>query len=293
VAIQNEMAAVFRRLFLDGEADGMEPVQALALFSDFRDLTPVGADGDLMTRKMAQRLIAVDLLPQAAELLHHQAMQRLDGVARAQVATDLALVHLMDRDPEAALRAIAESRTTVLPSALNLERRLIQARALVALGRLDHAMEILGDDRSTEAQNVRADIHWGQGAWPAAGAAFERSLPARAGGLSAAEESRLLKAAVAYSLAGDNAGLSRLRTRFGGGLTEARNPDALRIALAGMSDDGANAADLTRVINEADAFAGWVGEMKKRFAKGGAARTGPPPAVKPAQQAAAATSATG
>jgi tetratricopeptide (TPR) repeat protein len=216
VAIQNEMAAVFRRLFLDGEADGMEPVQALALFSDFRDLTPVGADGDLMTRKMAQRLIAVDLLPQAAELLHHQAMQRLDGVARAQVATDLALVHLMDRDPEAALRAIAESRTTVLPSALNLERRLIQARALVALGRLDHAMEILGDDRSTEAQNVRAEIHWGQGAWPAAGAAFERSLPARASGLSAAEESRLLKAAVAYSLAGDNAGLSRLRTRFGG-----------------------------------------------------------------------------
>jgi hypothetical protein len=81
VAIQNEMAAVFRRLFLDGEADGMQPIQALALFSDFRDLTPVGSDGDLMTRRMAQRLVAVDLLPQAAELLRHQAMQRLDGVA--------------------------------------------------------------------------------------------------------------------------------------------------------------------------------------------------------------------
>jgi hypothetical protein len=87
VAIQNEMTAVFRRLFLDGGADGMQPVQALALFYDFRDLTPVGADGDLMTRRLAQRLIAVDLLPQAAELLKHQSEQRLDGVARAQVAT--------------------------------------------------------------------------------------------------------------------------------------------------------------------------------------------------------------
>jgi tetratricopeptide (TPR) repeat protein len=266
VAIQNEMAAVFRRLFLEGEADGMEPVQALALFSDFRDLTPVGADGDQMTRRMAQRLVAVDLLPQAAELLQHQAMQRLDGVARAQVATDLALVHLMDRNPEAALAAIAQSRSTVLPTALNLERRIVQARALLALGRLDHAMEVLDDDRSADAQAVRAEIHWGQSAWPAAGAALERSLAGRnPGALSAAEESRLLKAAVAYSLAGDDAGLARLRSRFGGSVAGARNPDALKVALEGLSEDGSNAANLTRVVSEADAFAGWVGEAKRRF----------------------------
>ena len=283
VAIQNEMSALFRRLFLDGEADGMEPVQALALFSDFRDLTPVGADGDMMTRRMAQRLVAVDLLPQAAELLRHQAMERLDGVARAQVATDLALVHLMDRNPEAALAALAQSRTTVLPTVLNLERRVLQARALTALGRLDHAMEILGDDRSNDAQAVRAEIHWGQGAWPLAGAALERSLAGRTAGLSAVEETRLLKAAVAYSLAGDNAGLSRLRARFGGGLDQARNPDALRIALAGLNEDGTNAANLTRVVSEADAFAGWVGEAKRRFR----ARPAPAAGPAPAKQAAA------
>jgi hypothetical protein len=186
-------------------------------------------------------------------------------VARAQVATDLATIHLMDRNPEAALAAIAQSRTTVLPTALNLERRVIQARALTALGRLDHAMEILGDDRSPDAQAVRADIHWGQGAWPAAGAALERSLPPAGGEMSAAQETRLLKAAVAYSLAGDNAGLSRLRGRFGGSVAGARNPEALRIALAGLNEDGSNAADLTRIVSEADVFAGWVGEMKRRF----------------------------
>jgi tetratricopeptide (TPR) repeat protein len=265
VALQNQMAAVFRRLFLEGEADGMQPVQALALFSDFRDLTPVGADGDAMTRRMAQRLVAVDLLPQAAELLKHQAEQRLDGVASAQVATDLALVHLMDRNPEAALAALARSRTSILPTALNLERRVIQARALLALGRLDHAMEVIGTDASPDAQAVKAEIHWGQGAWPAAAATLERSLAGRTGALSQAEETRLLKAAVAYSLAGDGAGLARLRSRFGGSVDRARNPDALRVALAGLNDDGSNAADLTRVVSEADAFAGWVGEMKRRF----------------------------
>jgi hypothetical protein len=289
VAIQNEMAALFRRLFLEGEADGMEPIQALALFSDFRDLTPVGADGDEMTRRMAKRLVAVDLLPQAAELLQHQAMQRLDGVARAQVATDLALIHLMDRNPEAALAALAQSRTTVLPTALNLERRVVQARALMALGRLDHAMEVLADDRSADAQAVRAEIHWGQGAWPAAGAALEKSLAGRAAaGLSAAEESRLLKAAVAYSLAGDGAGLTRLRNRFGAAVASARNPDALRIALEGLSEDGSNAANLTRVVSEADAFAGWVGEAKRRFRERPSLAKGAPQPVKQAAAPAAA-----
>ncbi len=35
VALQNDMHNAFRALFLDGRADGMEPVQALALFPTF------------------------------------------------------------------------------------------------------------------------------------------------------------------------------------------------------------------------------------------------------------------
>jgi len=278
VALQAEMTGVFRRLFLDGGADGMEPVRALALFYDFRDLTPIGGDGDMMIRRLAQRLVAVDLLPQAAELLEHQAQQRLDGVARAQVATDLALVHLMDRKPELALAALAGSRTTVLPTALNLERRIIEARALTALGRLDHALEIISADSSPDALAVKAEIYWGQGRWPVAGATLERALGG-GGPLSAADEARLLKAAVAYSLAGDGAALGRLRARHGGRVAGARNPEALRIALAGLGEDGLNAGDLTRVVSETDAFAGWVVEAKKKFR----AKPAAPPAAQQAQ----------
>ena len=76
-----------RLLFLDGNADGLEPVQALALFYDFKELTPIGSDGDLMVRKLVRCLVDVDLLDQAAELLKYQADERLDGVPCAQVAT--------------------------------------------------------------------------------------------------------------------------------------------------------------------------------------------------------------
>ena len=88
----------------------LEPVQALAMFYDFKELAPIGADGDLMVRKIVRRLVDVDLLPQAAELLKYQAENRLDGVPRAQVSTDLAVIYLMDRRPEQALEAIIQWR---------------------------------------------------------------------------------------------------------------------------------------------------------------------------------------
>ena len=69
----------------------MPAIDALSLFYDFRDLTPVGRRGDEMIRKLADRLVSVDLLDQAAELLQHQVDNRLQGAARAQVAVRLAV----------------------------------------------------------------------------------------------------------------------------------------------------------------------------------------------------------
>ena len=81
----------------------MPPIDALSLFYDFRELTPVGRRGDEMIRKLADRLVSVDLLDQAAELLQHQVDNRLQGAARAQVAVRLAVIYLMA--PQARPRA--------------------------------------------------------------------------------------------------------------------------------------------------------------------------------------------
>ena len=195
IELQADLLNAFRALFLDGAADGLQPVQALALFYDFRELTPVGADGDEMVRRLARRLIDVDLLDQAAELLKHQVDNRLEGVAKAQVATDLATVYLMDRQAEPALQAIWTSRTTLLPSPLNAERRALEARALMELGRYDHALEVLGSDQAPAARDVRAEVFWKQQNWKDAAAIYEARLGERytdtTTPLTTDEESRL------------------------------------------------------------------------------------------------------
>src|SRR5262249_48032848 len=108
---QDEAAALFDALFLGGKADALSPVEALSLFYDFRDLTPVGRRGDEMIRRLADRLVSVDLLDQAAALLQHQVDNRLQGAARAQIATRLAVIYLLGRKPDRALQTLQASRT--------------------------------------------------------------------------------------------------------------------------------------------------------------------------------------
>lgn len=279
-AIRTDLAQTFRALFLDGRADGLQPIQALGLFLDFKELTPIGTDGDTMVRKLARRLVDVDLLAQAAELLKYQAENRLEGVARADVSTDLATIYLMDRKPEQALQAINSSRTTVLPTALNQQRRLIEARALLALGRTDHALEVLANDHTPEVAALRAETAWRGRNWAQAASIYDALLGDRwksPAPLSLEEESRLTRAGVAYSLAGDDAALGRLRGRYAKLAEGARNKEMIRIALSGLSSGDATPAAYGRAVAEVDTFAGWVSTMKKRFLEKSDPRTGGAP----------------
>jgi tetratricopeptide (TPR) repeat protein len=267
--IADDLSGAFRNLFLNGQADGMEPVQALGLFYDFKELTPIGADGDEMVRKLAQRLVNVDLLDQAAQLLKYQADSRLDGVPRAEVDTDLAIIQLMSRHPEQALDALNASRSTLLPSAMQQQRRMVEARAWLQLGQLDHADEILGTDGSAEGVALKAEVAWKRRNWPVAGKVFEQSLGDRFktqdGQLQPEEESKLLRAAVAYSLAQDDASLARLRDRYQGFVDHSRWPEALRVALSGVNVEQITSANFAQAIGDDQAFAGWAAKMRERF----------------------------
>jgi tetratricopeptide (TPR) repeat protein len=268
VDLQNDLSAAFRNLFLNGQADGLQPVQALALFYDFKDLTPIGSDGDLIVRKLARRLVDVDLLGQAAELLKYQEENRLDGVPKAEVAADLATIDLMNRQPEAAIDALNESRTTLLPASLSARRRVTEARAWLMLAQYDHAVEIIEGDKSTDAVDVRAEAAWRKQDWATSAAQLEAMLGDRwkdPAALNTEEEGRLLRCAISLSLAKDDTGLARLRVHYSGFVDKAQQPDALRVALAGASSDASSTGDVARAAAEADTFVGWVQAMKQKF----------------------------
>ena len=159
--IQDEAAATFDSLFLAGKGDALPAIEALGLFYDFRELTPIGRRGDEMIRRLADRLVAVDLLDQAAELLQHQVDHRLQGAARAQVATRLATIYLMNRKPDRALAAIQrDARRPILPaicaSSVCCSKRARCPTSAATTWRSRSSPTCKG----REAMRLRADILW-------------------------------------------------------------------------------------------------------------------------------------
>jgi tetratricopeptide (TPR) repeat protein len=214
--LRDDAQKVFSDLYLDGLADSLGPVDALSLYYDFRQLTPAGAKGDEMIRNLARRLVRVDLLAQAAQLLDYQLENRLHGVARTQIAADLAVIYLADRKPQDALRVLNSSRLPDIPPSLERQRKVLEARALIDGGRDGLALDVLRDMDGQDADVLRVDAHWKAGRYSQASEMIEGMVAARdpAEALSQPTRMNLIKAAVGYVLSGDDFGTARLRSKF-------------------------------------------------------------------------------
>jgi tetratricopeptide (TPR) repeat protein len=216
-AAQDDMRAAFANLYLKGGADKLPPVESLAMFYDNIDLTPIGADGDEMIRRMVDRLVAVDLLGPAANLLSYQVNKRLDGVAKAEVSTKLAAIYLMDHKPQQAVDVLHGSEISGLPDPDNHARMILEARAFAALKQWDNALDLIAVDDQPDTRRLRADIYWESGNWEVAGQKAEELLGASwsdPAPLPDNDRILVLRMAVAYSLASDGDSLDRLRQHF-------------------------------------------------------------------------------
>jgi hypothetical protein len=227
----NEMEAVFERLYLDGESEQLGPVAALGLYFDFRELTPVGGDGDQMVRNLADRLVSVDLLGRAAELIDFQVNFRLRGTEKARVAAKLAAIYLLDRQPEKALEALGKSRFRAIPNSLLRERRYLQTRALIELQRFDDAQRLIARDKSNQANALRADVYWRTSDWSRAAGAFEIVLGNRqnADELSLQERNQVMQMTVAYALANDREAIDDVRNRYGALMSATEDASAFEV----------------------------------------------------------------
>lgn len=226
-ALQDDMKGLFVDLFHGGKADVLPPVEALSLYYDFRHLTPIGRVGDEIVRYLSRRLIDLDLLPQAAELLTHQVEKRLKGPARARVAADLAVVELLDHKPHRAITTLHKSRAAGLPIALERQRRLVEAYALSEVGKYDIALELLESLDGEDVNRLRANINWDARRWSAAGELLEKAHSGRWSDVEPLEPHvrlDILRAAIAFSLGKDDFALNRLNQKFGQKMAE--SPDA-------------------------------------------------------------------
>jgi hypothetical protein len=266
--IQDEASQTFDTLFLAGKGDALPAIEALSLFYDFRDLAPIGRRGDEMIRRLADRLVSVDLLDQAAELLQHQVDNRLQGAARAQVATRLAVIYLINHKPDRAQATLRATRTADLSNEIRNQRLLIEARAISDIGRHDLALEIVANVASREATRLRSDVHWAARRWQQAAEQIELLHSDRAKSfepLTDLERSDILRAGIGYALAEDRIGLTRLREKFAAKMADGADRRAFEVATGGLGPNSAEFRDVARIIASVDTLEGFLRDMRVRY----------------------------
>lgn len=265
--IQDEAAATFDSLFLEGKGDSLPPVEALGLFYDYRELTPIGRRGDEMIRKLADRLTSVDLLDQAAELLQHQVDHRLQGAARAQVATRLAVVYLMNRRPERALATLQSTRSGDLANELRDQRLLLEARALSDIGRHELALELIVNIKGPEAIRLRSDILWSAKRWRDAAEQIELLHGERWREFAPLNDERsdILRAAIGYTLGDEPMGLDRLREKYGAKMAESSDARAFEVVSTPIGSDRPEFLAIAKRLAGVDTLQAFLRDIRKRY----------------------------
>ena len=273
-AVAERMRTVFTNLFRSQAQARIPPLQALALFEEFKELTPSGPEGDEVILRLADRLIDVDLLDRAAGVLESQIAYRLHGPAKARAAARLALVRLLNQEPAKALEALDTGVPPDLPAELIAERRRLRARALLELDRSDEALAALGTDDRIESLRLRARILQHQENWPAAVLVLERLVPLAPPAerpLREAEMEAVISLAAALTMAGEREKIRALERNYAQAMSRGPYRDAFAVLIGDGEPD--RVKSIAEKLAEADRVAAFLAGAWKRNGQAGQAGT--------------------
>lgn len=223
--IDVDMRAAFKDLFSDKKIKDINPVDVLILYNDFAKLIPSGAEGETLTRQLAERMASADLLPRAIAILKKQVDTGLKGAEGATVAIRLATLQNLDSKPDDSLLSLdkAEALLKDLPVEDVIAKQndigLLRAKAYSLQGKPDEAFEALALlPQDEDSLHLRADIAWRGKKWQDAADSLEQLVQNRnmdlTQPLSDNDAELLLNWGVALYLADNRYVLANLRERY-------------------------------------------------------------------------------
>jgi len=164
--ITSEMAKIFNDVFLSGGiGEKMDDFTIVALFYEFKELNPIGDQGDEVILAIAKRLVHLDLLENAADLLGHQITYRLHGERKIEAADNLAIILMMDRKPAEAIKILNDTDIENINFKEHQYRVRLKAKALVDLSQYDRALDYLKDDDGEDAEVIRKEALFQSKKW--------------------------------------------------------------------------------------------------------------------------------
>jgi tetratricopeptide (TPR) repeat protein len=204
---------LFRKLMAD-DSSALDPIATIALFRAHPELLPGGADRVALTRALARRLAAVDLVDEASQLLS-ETLPKAPLEQQPEIGLDLAELRLSAEDPAGVIAALDTSNIGDIGPDLQARRAEARKAALVRADRKVEALAALGDATVPRDERTRGDLYWSSGEWEAAAKAYLAATIVEDGKAPSERDGRLiLRAGAALLLAGKTDEMAALRARY-------------------------------------------------------------------------------
>jgi hypothetical protein len=263
------MAESFANIMLGEAMDNMPALSAVALYEEFKELTPAGARGDLVIRRLADKLASIELYDRAAAFLEDQVQYRLKGVEKAQVGTRLAVIYFLDRKLPKAMETLTKTEESGMPDELQKARRLLRARILYEQQKGSDALALLKDDKSSEADLMRLEIYWNTKDWTNSSLMLRRLVEASNAQpekpLDERQTSYVLNLAIALTLAGNQRGVNLLRRDFGAAMNDTPSKDAFQLIASPETQGLLDYRTVAEKVQSAEKFQGFMSSYRKRL----------------------------
>lgn len=214
--IANRMSRYFTEIYTGEQINEMSEIDALGLYYEFRELTPIGELGDKIVQELAERLVRADLLNRAAALLTHQIKFRLKGKKKTEAGARLAEIHLMNKNAKLAIQALIKTDEENMPIDRWTTRQLLKAEANIVLEDYDEAIANLKGVPGSQASIYVGHAYWEKQDWPNVIASLEPLFTVKDNPLPVDQKisDAMIKLAVAYTYAQRRDDLLRLYRNF-------------------------------------------------------------------------------
>ncbi len=246
--ISGRITALLSDLLHGPGASAIRPIDLVTLAEENASAI-AKSDASGMALLLADKLTALDLPHRAGPVIAQMAAALPPGAGRAGLGARLASLRLAEGDVAGAAEALATTDAPDLPTTLQEERGLADARIHALSHDVSGAAAILAKLGTLAADTLRADVLGNSGDWHGAASALEdvvaRSLPDN-GPLSPEQQDLVLRLASARSRAGDDAAVHSLGVQEAGRMSGPR-ADMFRLLTSGPVG---GVSDLPRVTSE-------------------------------------------
>ena len=255
------MVNILEDVYINNRADNLPPLKSLAIYKEFEWLAPQSRNYNEIIRRLADRLVAVDLLPRAYSLLQNQLrFGRLSGKERAAVGTRLALISLFEDKNIDALDFLDQTQSADIDATLQAQRKIIRAKTLSNLDRDEEAIDLLRDDYSKNALLLKSEIYWNAGMWNEASDSIRYLVEAPQPGkpLSQEQIGYILDWATTLQKSGKTTVLVRLRNKFLPYFENTKYYSPFSILTGNLENDKIDLKAINQTINDVQAFSNFT-----------------------------------